>query len=159
MFVLDLHFAGTDTTYNTLLTGFLYLMTYPDIQGLLNHHCTLKLWFCLLLCVFRKMFFLLFFDVSVTCWMVLSHRSCPSLSLLSERCQQEIDRVLAKRDHASYDDRRNMPYMQVNFMNFFNTVWSSFLLSLFFQKSDLSESSWQGFKQCLPVLSVVVELL
>uniref|UniRef100_A0A671YRY2 Cytochrome P450 2F2-like n=1 Tax=Sparus aurata TaxID=8175 RepID=A0A671YRY2_SPAAU len=37
---------------------------------------------------------------------------CPSLSLLSERCQQEIDRVLAKRDHASYDDRRNMPYMQ-----------------------------------------------
>ncbi|XP_030254911.1 cytochrome P450 2D10-like isoform X3 [Sparus aurata] len=61
MFVLDLHFAGTDTTSNTLLTGFLYLMTHPDIQ---------------------------------------------------ERCQQEIDRVLAKRDHASYDDRRNMPYMQ-----------------------------------------------
>ncbi|TKS88003.1 Cytochrome P450 2F2 [Collichthys lucidus] len=61
MFVLDLHFAGTDTTSNTLLTGFLYLMTYPSIQ---------------------------------------------------ERCQQEIDKVLEKRDHASYDDRHNMPYMQ-----------------------------------------------
>ncbi|XP_074477565.1 cytochrome P450 2F2-like [Sebastes fasciatus] len=61
MFVLDLHFAGTDTTSNTLLTGFLYLTTYPHIQ---------------------------------------------------ERCQQEIDQVLEKKDHASYDDRHNMPYMQ-----------------------------------------------
>ncbi|XP_033494312.2 cytochrome P450 2F2-like isoform X2 [Epinephelus lanceolatus] len=61
MFILDLHFAGTDTTSNTLLTGFLYLMAYPHIQ---------------------------------------------------ERCQQEIDQVLEKKDHASYDDRHNMPYMQ-----------------------------------------------
>ncbi|XP_015242723.1 PREDICTED: cytochrome P450 2F2-like [Cyprinodon variegatus] len=29
---LDLHFAGTDTTSNTLLTGFLYLMNYPHVQ-------------------------------------------------------------------------------------------------------------------------------
>ncbi|KAM4573471.1 cytochrome P450 2F2-like [Odontesthes bonariensis] len=29
---LDLHFAGTDTTSNTLLTGFLYLMNYQHIQ-------------------------------------------------------------------------------------------------------------------------------
>ncbi|KAI3355073.1 hypothetical protein L3Q82_017951 [Scortum barcoo] len=49
MLVLDLHVAGTDTTSNTLLTGFLYLMTYPHIQ---------------------------------------------------KRCQQEIDRVLDKKDHA-----------------------------------------------------------
>ncbi|XP_060892884.1 cytochrome P450 2F2-like [Labrus mixtus] len=32
MFALDLHFAGTDTTSNTILTGFLYLSTYPHIQ-------------------------------------------------------------------------------------------------------------------------------
>ncbi|XP_069575532.1 cytochrome P450 2F2-like [Brachyistius frenatus] len=31
-FTLDLHFAGTDTTSNTLLTAFLYLMSYPHIQ-------------------------------------------------------------------------------------------------------------------------------
>ncbi|KAG9352542.1 hypothetical protein JZ751_020956, partial [Albula glossodonta] len=30
--LLDLHFAGTDTTSNTLLTAFLYLMTHPDVQ-------------------------------------------------------------------------------------------------------------------------------
>ncbi|KAL7862584.1 hypothetical protein SRHO_G00115680 [Serrasalmus rhombeus] len=32
MYILDLHFAGTDTTSNTLLTAFLYLTTHPDIQ-------------------------------------------------------------------------------------------------------------------------------
>lgn len=32
MYILDLHFAGTDTTSNTLLTTFLYLMAYPHIQ-------------------------------------------------------------------------------------------------------------------------------
>ncbi|XP_037539240.1 cytochrome P450 2F2 isoform X1 [Nematolebias whitei] len=32
MYCLDLHFAGTDTTSNTLLTAFLYLMTHPHVQ-------------------------------------------------------------------------------------------------------------------------------
>ncbi|XP_068579770.1 cytochrome P450 2D15-like [Cebidichthys violaceus] len=31
-YILDLHFAGTDTTANTLLVAFLYLMNYPQIQ-------------------------------------------------------------------------------------------------------------------------------
>nr|XP_046250389.1 cytochrome P450 2F2-like [Scatophagus argus] len=31
-FLLDLHIAGTDTTSNTLLFAFLYLMNYPQIQ-------------------------------------------------------------------------------------------------------------------------------
>ncbi|KAG7468615.1 hypothetical protein MATL_G00145020 [Megalops atlanticus] len=31
-FLLDLHFAGTDTTSNGLLTAFLYLTTHPDVQ-------------------------------------------------------------------------------------------------------------------------------
>ncbi|KAM6926509.1 cytochrome P450 2F2-like isoform 1-T2 [Lycodopsis pacificus] len=32
IYILDLHFAGTDTTSNTLLTAFLYLMNYPHVQ-------------------------------------------------------------------------------------------------------------------------------
>ncbi|XP_071398518.1 cytochrome P450 2F2-like [Centroberyx affinis] len=31
-YILDLHFAGTDTTSNTLLSAFLYLSTHPQIQ-------------------------------------------------------------------------------------------------------------------------------
>ncbi|XP_070762866.1 cytochrome P450 2D15-like [Enoplosus armatus] len=31
-FILDLHFAGTDTTANTILSAFLYLMNHPQIQ-------------------------------------------------------------------------------------------------------------------------------
>lgn len=61
MYCLDLYFAGTDTTSNTLLTGFLYLSTHPQIQ---------------------------------------------------ERCQKEIDEVLAGKDEPTFDDRHNMPYVQ-----------------------------------------------
>lgn len=34
MYALDLHFAATDTTSNTLLTGFLYLMNHLHVQGM-----------------------------------------------------------------------------------------------------------------------------
>ncbi|XP_073724771.1 cytochrome P450 2F2 [Misgurnus anguillicaudatus] len=33
LYILDLHFAGTDTTSNTLLTAFLYLMNHPEVQA------------------------------------------------------------------------------------------------------------------------------
>ncbi|XP_026116704.1 cytochrome P450 2F2-like [Carassius auratus] len=33
VYILDLHFAGTDTTSNTLLTAFLYLMNHPEVQA------------------------------------------------------------------------------------------------------------------------------
>lgn len=33
MLLLDLHFAGTDTSSNTILTALLYLTTYRDAQG------------------------------------------------------------------------------------------------------------------------------
>uniref|UniRef100_A0A8C1K6E8 Cytochrome P450 2F2-like n=1 Tax=Cyprinus carpio TaxID=7962 RepID=A0A8C1K6E8_CYPCA len=59
MYILDLQFAGTDTTSNTLLTAFLYLMNHPEVQA---------------------------------------------------KCQKEIDGVLEGKDHASYEDRHNMPY-------------------------------------------------
>ncbi|XP_039551120.1 cytochrome P450 2F2-like isoform X2 [Pimephales promelas] len=61
MNILDLHFAGTDTTSNTLLTAFLYLMNHPEVQA---------------------------------------------------KCQREIDDVLGDKDHASYEDRHDMPYTQ-----------------------------------------------
>lgn len=31
----------------------------------------------------------------------------------SERCQQEIDKVLDGKDQASFEDRHQMPYVQV----------------------------------------------
>lgn len=48
---------------------------------------------------------------------IIPYYSSPPILLsgsLSERCQQEIDQVLEKKDHASYEDRHNMPYMQVH---------------------------------------------
>lgn len=39
---------------------------------------------------------------------------CPlPLLYLTERCQQEIDTVLEGKEKATFNDRNNMPYMQV----------------------------------------------
>ncbi|KAA8590515.1 hypothetical protein FQN60_014449 [Etheostoma spectabile] len=110
MYTLDLHLAGTDTTSNTLLTGFLYLMNYPHIQGHLKpgEACVVV--------------------VSSTPYTdtmaALNDKSGQShqfkkiatgmysSDIHRERCQQEIDKVLEGKDQASFDDRHNMPYMQ-----------------------------------------------
>lgn len=43
-----------------------------------------------------------------------SYSSAPSpLLYLTERCQQEIDTVLEGKEKATFNDRNNMPYMQV----------------------------------------------
>ncbi len=40
----------------------------------------------------------------------------PSVSLYSsERCQQEIDKVLDGKDQASFEDKNQMPYVQVEY--------------------------------------------
>lgn len=40
-YLLDLHFAGTDTTANTVLSAILYLMVYPQIQGMYSFRLSL----------------------------------------------------------------------------------------------------------------------
>ncbi|CAB1313563.1 unnamed protein product [Coregonus sp. 'balchen'] len=92
MYILDLHFAGTDTTSNTLLTAFLYLMTHPEIQGL----------------------FALFSnaDIEKVSFYYYSCSSCRLFLKKKERCQQEIDTVLEGKEHASFEDRHRMPYTQ-----------------------------------------------
>lgn len=38
---------------------------------------------------------------------------CNSSRYFSERCQQEIDEVLEGKDEVCFDDRHQMPYIQV----------------------------------------------
>lgn len=38
-YLLDLHFAGTDTTANTVLFAILFMMTYPEVQGVYSFIC------------------------------------------------------------------------------------------------------------------------
>ncbi|XP_037396611.1 cytochrome P450 2D3-like isoform X3 [Pygocentrus nattereri] len=93
--VVDLHGAGTDTTSNTLLTAFLYLITHPDIQGV---HYELSTAFDHTICLI---------DLLET---VIASHAC-SVGFL-ERCQKEIDEVLEGKAHASFEDRHKMPYIQ-----------------------------------------------
>lgn len=44
MLLLDLHFAGTDTSSNSILTALLYLATHTHIQGEWTHTLALAQW-------------------------------------------------------------------------------------------------------------------
>ncbi len=152
-FILELHFAGTDTTANTLLTAFLYLMNYPQIQGMSTCHLSLSplfshargvallnilvtLYFCHVdnrtrlhvmgYCCKQSERFTLSFWISwhssgsQKSYIVLSCLTfCLPLFMLSlclycsERCQQEIDKVLDGKDQVTFADRHQMPYVQV----------------------------------------------
>lgn len=50
---------------------------------------------------------------------------------LLEHCQQEIDEVLKGKDKACFDDRNNMPYVQVNLPIIITTVMKFYTVLCF----------------------------
>lgn len=50
---------------------------------------------------------------------IMSVTCCPALA---ERCQREIDRVLEGKDRVSFEDRHNMPYVQVPYSKVLFTI-------------------------------------
>ncbi|KAI5105518.1 cytochrome P450, family 2, subfamily X, polypeptide 9 [Silurus meridionalis] len=88
--ILNLYTAGTDTTSNTLLTAFLYLMVYPDIQGLNFKLCS-------------SLYVLLHNPILLNQFILTPN---------TEKCQQEIDEVLQGKACISFEDRHDMPYTQ-----------------------------------------------
>ncbi|KAK7877242.1 hypothetical protein WMY93_032043 [Mugilogobius chulae] len=103
MSCLNLHSAGTDTTSNTLLHCLPLPHDHPHIQW---RHIQGKV-------LTSRGKVLTSRGKVLTSGVRSSH---PGGSLLnvssSERCQQEIDRVLQGKDSVTYDDRHNMPYVQ-----------------------------------------------
>ncbi|XP_061100598.1 cytochrome P450 2F2-like isoform X1 [Conger conger] len=104
-YLLDLLFAGTDTTSNSLLTAFLYLMTHPDVQGELS---VVFLWLPLHETEMHTAATAFNVEKSLSQLSDVCH-----LSLCSpERCQKEIDEVLGEKEQATFEDRHRMPYTQ-----------------------------------------------
>lgn len=98
-YLLDLHFAGTDTTANTVLFAILFMMTYPEVQGVYSF-----------ICHHFKKGQLTGADTSA----FETVTRCPSdLLCFLERFHREVDRVLDGKDQISFEDRHQMPYVQV----------------------------------------------
>ncbi|XP_061101010.1 cytochrome P450 2F2-like isoform X2 [Conger conger] len=104
-YLLDILFAGTETSANTLLSAFLYITTHPDVQGeLLVAFLWLPLHETELL-------------TAATAFMVENSLSqlndvCHFSLWSPERCQKEIDEVLGEKEQATFEDRHRMPYTQ-----------------------------------------------
>ncbi len=88
--VVDLFGAGTETTSNTLRWALLFMIKYPEVQGVIeiNQKC---LFLLLALKNYHQHAF--FYDY-----------------FLSEKVQSEIDQVIGQTRQPLMDDRTNLPY-------------------------------------------------
>lgn len=129
-YLLDLHFAGTDTTANTVLFAILYLMTYPAVQGV---------------------YFWIPHQNYSKCW--ATH--CPSGPLhSSERFHQELDRVLDGKGQISFEDRHQMPYVQVqHFKSLSVSVFQNLGILLCLCQCRLFFMRVRGWRALFPLVS------